>query len=53
MNTGSVPVLDYVITERVSYTRSLLTGGVLKSKDNKAKLEMMDMTEAVVKLLGL
>ena len=53
INTGSIPVLDQVITERVCYTRSLLTGGVLKSKDNKAKLEMMEMTEAVVKLLGL
>jgi chromosome partitioning protein len=53
IHTGAIKVMDKHITERVSYSRSLLEGGVLESKDSKAKLEMMELTDELVKLLGL
>lgn len=53
LHTGSINILSNTISERVSYTRSLLTGGVILTTDNKAKMEMMELADEVVKLLGL
>lgn len=53
LNTGNIKLLDVMISERISFARSLLTGGVFTSSDYKAKMEVMALADEVVALLGL
>lgn len=47
------PVFNTQISDRVSYTRSALTGGILKTDDNKAKEEIVALTDEILAALGL
>ncbi len=46
-----IPLLQSQITDRVSYTRSVVTQGVMGSEDEKAKEEMMNLTTEIVDYL--
>lgn len=43
-----VPLLNTIVHDRVSFTRSPITGGVLKSDDSKAKEEITALAEEIV-----
>lgn len=47
------PVFNTQISDRVSYTRSALTGGILKTDDNKAKEEIVALADEILAALGL
>lgn len=47
----SVPLLDNQITHRISYVRSLINGGVVNSKDKKAKTEILNLAEEILKII--
>lgn len=47
------PVFNTQISDRVSYTRSALTGGILKTDDNKAKEEIVTLADEILAALGL
>lgn len=47
------PVFNTQISDRVSYTRSALTGGILKTDDNKAKEEIVALADEILATLGL
>lgn len=47
------PVFNTQISDRVSYTRSALTGGILKTNDNKAKEEIIGLADEILVALGL
>jgi chromosome partitioning protein len=47
------PVFNTQVSDRVSYSRSALTGGVLKTEDTKAKEEMVALADEVLAALGL
>ncbi len=49
----TIPVLQSMISDRVSFTRSAISGGVLQTADEKAKTEMIELTEEILSLLGL
>lgn len=53
MTHNGIPLLSSIITDRVCYTRSILTGGVLRSKDEKAKREMLTLADELLNLIGL
>ena len=42
-----------MITDRVSYTRSLLVGGILKTKDAKAKDEIINLADEVLNQMNI
>lgn len=44
----SVPLLKTIVHDRVSFTRSPLTGGVLSGEDPKAKEEITSLVEEIV-----
>jgi chromosome partitioning protein len=48
-----IPVLDSVISDRVSYIRSLITGGILSSKDYNAKVEMTSLVNELLNRIGV
>jgi chromosome partitioning protein len=48
-----LPLLESSLTDRVSYTRSLLTGGVLQGTDYKAKLEITSLADEVLSMMGI
>jgi chromosome partitioning protein len=48
-----VPVLNTIIHDRVSFTRSPITGGVLTGTDLKAKEEITSLAEEIVDSLSL
>lgn len=48
-----IPLFRSQLTDRVSYTRSTINGGIFKSNDNKAIKEMLNLCEEVIKLLNL
>ncbi len=52
-NDFGLPVLKTHITDRVSYTRSILSGGILKSNDQNAIKEMVNLCEEIMTLLEL
>jgi chromosome partitioning protein len=43
-----LPLLNTIIHDRVSFTRSPMTGGVLSGDDNKAKEEIIALAEEIV-----
>jgi chromosome partitioning protein len=47
----SVPLLTSQITDRVSYSRSMITNGVLAGEDMKAKEEMMNLAGEIIDIL--
>lgn len=53
INEMDVKLLDTIITDRVSYTRSVITGGILKTNDEKAKAEMIAVSDEILKEMGL
>lgn len=48
-----VPVLETMVTDRVSYTRSPLTGSVFNSEDEKAKEEMAGLADEILRMMGI
>ena len=48
-----LPILNAKISDRVSYSRSLLLGGVLKTKDGKAKAEILQLADEILNLMGI
>lgn len=50
---GPIPILNSIITERVSYTRSIINGGVFNTNDEKAKIEVIDLADELLRMLGL
>ena len=53
LNSIGKPVLNTMISDRVSYTRSALTGGIHKTEDIKAKNEMMGLADEIFTAMGL
>lgn len=53
LNSYSIPLLNTIISDRVSYTRSALTNGVFNSEDEKAKEEMAQLADEILNQLGL
>ena len=47
------PVFNTQVSDRVSYTRSALSGGILKTDDNKAKEEIVALADEILAALGL
>jgi len=43
-----VPIMKSIVTQRVSYVRSIIEGGILKSNDLKAKSEIILLAEEIV-----
>lgn len=50
---SEIDILQTVITDRVSYTRSVITGGILKSNDEKAKQEMISLADEILNRIGI
>lgn len=50
-DTYKIPVLDTVIGQRISYTRSPLTSGVFNSEDEKAKGELTALAAEIMQQL--
>lgn len=48
LKSFDMPVLKTVIHDRVSFTRSPITGGVLSGEDSKAKEEITGLAEEIV-----
>jgi chromosome partitioning protein len=48
LKSFSMPVLKTIIHDRVSFTRSPITGGVLGGEDSKAKEEITGLAEEIV-----
>jgi chromosome partitioning protein len=48
-----VPLLATIVHDRVSFTRSPITGGVLNGEDNKAKEEITALAEEIVNSISL
>jgi len=46
-----IPILSTVITDRVSYTRSVISSGVMESIDEKAKEEITNLAEEITESL--
>lgn len=53
LESYGLPVLNSMITDRVSYTRSLLVGGILKTKDAKAKNEIIKLADEVLNHMNI
>lgn len=47
----STPLLASQITQRVSYVRSLINGGVVNSKDKKAKTEILSLADEILNII--
>ena len=48
----SIPLLETMIHDRVSYSRSPLAGGIMDSDDDKAKEELMSLAKEIVAALN-
>lgn len=48
LNNYDIPVLSSMISQRVSYTRSPLTGGIFETEDDKAKEEILNLTSEIL-----
>lgn len=53
LKSFDLPVLKTIVHDRVSFTRSPITGGVLASDDNKAKEEIIALAEEIVNSIGV
>ncbi len=53
LNDVGIDILNTVITDRVSYTRSVITGGILQSNDSKAKMEILSLADEVLNRIGI
>lgn len=49
----TIPVLKNSISDRVSFTRSIISGGVLQTNDEKAKSEIIGLADEIISHLGL
>jgi chromosome partitioning protein len=47
-----IPLLDTMIHDRVSIARSVMTGGIYQSHDQKAKDELMALTSEIIDLFN-
>jgi len=47
----SIPVLNTYICDRVSYTRCIISGGILKSNDKNAIKEILNLCEEILSFL--
>lgn len=47
----SIPLLNNQITQRISYVRSLINGGVVNSKDKKAKAEILNLADEILNII--
>lgn len=52
-NDFEIPVLKSHITDRVSYTRSIINGGIMKSNDKNAIAEMVSLCEEIMGFLEI
>lgn len=52
-NDFTIPVLNTTITDRVSYTRSVISGGIFKTNDEKAKNEITTLADEILIQLGI
>lgn len=46
-----MPIMETMISQRVSYARSPITGGVFETDDDKAKQEILDLTKEILNYL--
>ena len=53
LKSFDMPVLDTIVHDRVSFTRSPITGGVLSGDDSKAKEEITGLAEEIVNSIML
>ncbi|MGI4751593.1 MAG: AAA family ATPase [Janthinobacterium lividum] len=53
LKSFDMPVLNTIVYDRVSFTRSPITGGVLNGDDNKAKEEITTLAEEIVDSITL
>lgn len=53
LKDSTIELMQTLITDRVSYTRSVVTGGVLKSNDAMAKKEMLELADEILNRMGL
>lgn len=49
----TISVLKNSISDRVSFTRSIISGGVLQTNDEKAKSEIIGLADEILSHLGL
>jgi chromosome partitioning protein len=45
------PILESMISDRVSYTRSPISGGVFETEDDKAKDEIIHLAQEIIKMM--
>ena len=48
-----IDILKTIITDRVSYTRSVIIGGILQSSDKKAKNEILSLADEILNRIGI
>lgn len=53
LNEYDMPLFDSSISQRVSYARSPMTGGVFRGEDEKAKKEILNLTNELIDYLEL
>ena len=53
INEMGIKLLETSITDRVSYTRSVIAGGIMKTNDEKAKAEMISLSDEILNEMGL
>lgn len=51
MEEDNLNILKSRVSNRVSYVRTLLTGGILKSDDLKAKFEIINLADEIITIL--
>ena len=52
LKSYNLPVLDSIISDRVSFTRSVLLGGVLNGEDHRAKDEILNLADEIFNIMG-
>lgn len=52
IDEDTIPVLKSVITDRISYTRSIINGGIYNTNDEKAKTEITNLADEILRILG-
>ncbi|MEQ1552693.1 MAG: ParA family protein [Ferruginibacter sp.] len=53
LEDSAIDIMQTFITDRVSYTRSVITGGILKSTDEKAKKEIISLADEILNRIGI
>ena len=46
------PMLESMVSDRVSYTRSPISGGVFETEDEKAKDEILQLAQEIIKMMN-